>query len=42
VRLVRADPATGRCAGVPAIRFVPRAASVTGEAYGELTRLVAR
>ena len=23
LRLVRADPATGRCAGVPAIRFVP-------------------
>ncbi len=42
LRLVRADPATGRCAGVPAIRFVPGRASVEGEAYGELTRLVVR
>jgi len=42
VRLVRADPATGRCAGVPAVRFLPSGASVPGEAYGELTRLVSR
>lgn len=42
LRLLRADPATGRCAGVPAIRFVPGAAGVRGEAYGELARLVAR
>jgi len=42
VQLVRADPATGRCAGVPAIRFLPDGGSVRGEAHGELTRLVAR
>ncbi|HEY3338862.1 MAG TPA: TadA family conjugal transfer-associated ATPase [Propionicimonas sp.] len=42
VRVLRADPATGRCAGVPAIRFVPGGAGIRGEAYGELTRLVAR
>jgi pilus assembly protein CpaF len=42
LRLVRADPATGRCAGVPAIRFLPDGGSLRGEAYGELTRLVAR
>ena len=42
VQVVRADPTTGRCAGVPAIRFVPGDASVPGEAYGELARLVAR
>jgi pilus assembly protein CpaF len=41
VRLVRADPATGRCAGVPAIRFLPGGGSVRGEAYEALTRLVA-
>lgn len=42
VRVVRADPSTGRCAGVPAISFLPGAATVAGEAYGELTRLVTR
>jgi pilus assembly protein CpaF len=42
LRLVRADAATGRCAGVPAIRFLPDAASVRDEAYGDLARLVAR
>lgn len=42
VRVVRADPTTGRCAGVPAIRFLPGAPSVLGEAYGELSRLVGR
>jgi len=42
VRLVRADPATGRCTGVPAIRFLPGGGSVRDEAYGELARLVAR
>jgi pilus assembly protein CpaF len=42
VRLVRADPSTGRCTGVPAIRFLPDGGSVREEAYGELARMVAR
>jgi len=42
VRLVRADPATGRCAAVPAIRFLHDGGSVREEAYGELARMVAR
>ena len=42
LRLVRSDPTTGRCAGVPAIGFLPHGGRVEGEAYGELRRLVAR
>ncbi len=42
VRLVRADPVTGRCAAVPAIRFLHDGGSVREEAYGELARMVAR
>jgi pilus assembly protein CpaF len=42
VRLVRADPATGRCAAVPAIRFLHDGGSVREEAHGELARMVAR
>lgn len=42
LRLVRADPGTGRCAAVPAIRFVPEGgAAITGEGWPELARLVA-
>lgn len=40
LRLVRADPATGRCLGVPAIRFLPDGASVPGEGYVDLLRQV--
>jgi pilus assembly protein CpaF len=42
VRVVRADPATGRCRGIPAIRFEPNGASVPGEAHAELVRLMSR
>ncbi len=42
LRVVRADPVTGRCRGVPAIRFDPGGASVPGEAHAELVRLVSR
>ncbi|MGC3995660.1 MAG: TadA family conjugal transfer-associated ATPase [Propionicimonas sp.] len=40
VRLVRPDAATGRCVVVPAIRFRPGAASVPGDGYEQLCRLV--
>jgi pilus assembly protein CpaF len=36
LRLVRADPATGRCRTVPAVRFRPDGASVPGEGLVEL------
>lgn len=39
--LVRQDPATGRCLSVPAIRFRPESASVPGDGYEQLCRLVA-
>lgn len=39
VRLVSPDPATGRCAAVPAIRFVPDAELILGPAWPELSRL---
>lgn len=40
LRLVRPDPVTGRCLTVPAIRFRPGAASVPGDGYEQLCRLV--
>ena len=40
LRLVRPDPASGRCATVPAIRFRPGVASVPGDGYEQLCRLV--
>ena len=42
LRVVRADPVTGRCRGVPAIRFDPGGAAVPGEAHDELRGLVSR
>lgn len=42
VRLVRSDPATGRCRSLPAVRFVPGGVTVRGEGHDELTRLVAQ
>ena len=45
MRLVKVDPASGRCLTVPAIRFRPAAGpdgeAVPGEGYAELERLVA-
>ena len=42
LRLVRADHSTGRCVGVPAIRFGSDGSSVRDEGYGDLARLVSR
>lgn len=40
LRLVRPDPATGRCATLPAIRFRPGGPSVPGDGYEQLCRLI--
>ncbi|MCC6496299.1 MAG: TadA family conjugal transfer-associated ATPase [Propionibacteriaceae bacterium] len=40
LRLVRPDPATGRCRSLPAVRFVPGGGTFRGECHDELNRLV--
>jgi pilus assembly protein CpaF len=40
LRMVRPDPASGRCLTVPAVRFHPGAADQRGEGYAELCRTV--
>jgi pilus assembly protein CpaF len=42
LRLVRQEPGNGRCAAVPAVRFVPGGEPVRGAGFEELCRLVGR
>ncbi len=42
LRLVRPEPATGRCGTVPAVRFVPDGGTIRGEGNDQLRKLAAR